>query len=360
MISLNLPRPVHEHRDLNATDAVVSAMMTRASARVVAGGVSAVEVAAGMVARAFALADVTPAPARIALPRCALALAGRQLVTRGEVLFALGIGRGGILALPAASWDVRGTDPDPATWRYRVDLAAPDSTRFRTVERDGVIHAIADPDSYSPWRGRGVLRRSTATAALAADLEAALDDEAKLPTGRMISIPAGTQQGTVNRLRKQIEDLSGRIMLPETTAAAFGGGAPEAPPAAADWHPRRIGPDFTAAEVSAAADASGRLLAAFGISPAYASPTATAMAIREAARSAYRGLILPLAALLEAAASEALETEVRLTFDDLAASDVIGASKAAANLKDLGVTQDRALRMAGFRATTGLQSDGSG
>ena len=349
MISLNLPAPPREHRDLNATDAVVSAMLTRASARVVAGGVSAVEVAAGMVSRAFALADVTPPLARTALTRATLALAGRQLVGRGEVLFALGIGRRGILALPAASWDVRGTDPDPDTWSYRVDLAAPDSTRFWTLPREGVIHAIADPDCFAPWRGRGVLRRSTATAALAADLEAALTDEAGIPVGRLVAIPSGTQQDAVDKLRAQIESLAGRIMMPETTAAGFGGGAPEAPPAAGDWKPNRIGPSYTPDEVRAAADASGRLLSAFGIAPAYASPTATAMALREAQRAAYRSLILPLAALFEAAASEALETDVRLTFDQLAASDVIGASKAASNLKELGVEKADALRMAGFR-----------
>ena len=350
MISLKLETPaVREHRDINATDAVVSAMMTRASARVSAGGVAAVEVAAGMVARAFALADVEPAMARTALPRSARAIAGRQLVTRGEVLFALDVGQRGIIAIPAASWDVRGTDPDPDSWRYRVDLAAPDSTRFRTIDRAGVIHVVADPDAYAPWRGRGVLRRSTATAALAADLEAALDDEAKIPVGRMISIPAGTLQPAVDKLRDQIEALSGRIMLPETTAAGFGGGSPEAPPAASDWRPQRIGADFTAAEVTAAADSSGRLLAAFGIAPAYANPRATAMALREAQRAAYRSLILPLAALLEESASAALETEVGLTFDQLAASDVIGASKAASNLKELGVEKADALRMAGFR-----------
>ena len=350
MISLKLETPAaREHRDINATDAVVSAMMTRASARVAAGGVAAVEVAGGMVARAFALADVQPAMARSALPRSALALAGRQLVTRGECLFALDVGQRGIVAIPAASWEVRGTDPDPDTWRYRVDLAAPDSTRFRTIDRAGVIHVVADPDAYAPWRGRGVLRRSTATAALAADLEAALDDEAKLPTGRMISIPAGTQQPAVDKLRAQIEALTGRIMLPETTAAGFGSGSPEAPPAASDWNPRRIGPDYTAAEVTAVSDASGRLLAAFGIAPAYANPRATAMALREAQRAAYRSLILPLAALFEAAASEALETNVRLTFDALAAADVIGSSRAVGLLQAAGVERDRALAMAGFR-----------
>ena len=133
MISLNLPRPsVREHRDISATDAIASAMLSRASARVAAGGVAAVEVAAGMVSRAFALADVTPATARSALTRSALALAGRLLVVRGECLFALDVGQRGIIVIPAASWDVRGTDPDPESWRYRVDLAAPDSTRFRT------------------------------------------------------------------------------------------------------------------------------------------------------------------------------------------------------------------------------------
>ena len=212
-----------------------------------------------------------------------------------------------------------------------------------------MIHVVADPDAYAPWRGRGVLRRSTATAALAADLEAALDDEAKLPTGRMISIPAGTQQPAVDKLRQQIEDLAGRIMLPETTAAGFGGGSPEAPPAAADWHPRRIGRTTPLRKVTAAADASGRLLAAFGIAPAYANPRATAMALREAQRAAYRSLILPLAALLEESASAALEVPVLLRFDALAAADVIGASRAVGLLQTAGVERDRALSIAGFR-----------
>ena len=260
-------------------------------------------------------------------------------------MLALRLASRGVVCVPAAFWHVRGTDPLPETWRYHVNAFAPDGFAS-AIPRAGVLHAVCDSDPARPWEGRGALRRADVTAALAADLEAALGVEAQIPSAAIVPMPAGTKQGVVDAIREDIESRLKRVLLPETTKAGHGAGSVNAP--MRDWRVERIGPDPTAPEVAAAGEASGRLLAALGIPPAWANPRATAMALREALRSAFRSLILPLAAVFEAAASEALETPVALGWDRLQASDVRGAASAYKTLRDAGIPDDEARRIAGL------------
>ena len=350
MIALGIAAGPVEHRssDGGYTDQITSAMMYRATHRVSSAGTAAVETAAGLVSRAFALADVAPASARVALSPATMAVAGRQMLTRGETLLALRLASTGVVALPCGFWDVRGLDPLPETWRYRVSCFAPDGGggTTSTIPRSGVLHAISDGDPVRPWQGRGALQRAAVTAALTADLEDALAGEALIPPGAIVPVPGGTKPETVDLIRADIESRTKHVLFPETTKSGYGAGAVNAP--ARDWRIERIGPAPDAGEVEATAAASARMLAALGIPPAWANPRATAMALREALRSAWRSLILPLAAVFQAAASEALEIPVALGWDRLQAADVRGAASAYKTLRDAGIPDDDARRIAGL------------
>ena len=59
------------------------------------------------------------------------------------------------------------------------------------------------------------------TAALAADLEAALGVEAQIPRAAIVPMPAGTKQGVVDEIRADIESRLKRVLLPETTKAGI-------------------------------------------------------------------------------------------------------------------------------------------
>ena len=241
---------------------------------------------------------------------------------------------------------MRGDDPLPETWQYSATTYGPHSSITRLLDRSGVLHAVSDGTAQRPWEGCGALRRADVTAALAADLEAALGDEAQIPSAAIVPMPAGTKQGVVDEIRADLESRLKRVLLPETTKAGHGSGAVNAP--MRDWNPTRIGPSPTAPEVDAAGEASGRLLAALGVPPAWSNPRATAMALREALRSAFRSLILPLAAVFESAASEALEIPVSLGWDRLQAADVRGAAAAYKTLIDAKIEPDDARRIAGL------------
>ena len=96
---------------------------------------AALETAAGLVARAFAVATVAPAGARTAaLSAPVLACIGRELIRRGEAVFVLSVDRGRVQALPASHWEVRG-GRTPDSWWYRLDMPAPDDTGDDTGSR---------------------------------------------------------------------------------------------------------------------------------------------------------------------------------------------------------------------------------
>ena len=89
------------------TDAVVAALLAQAAggATADASSTAALEAAAGSYARAFAVAEVTPAtPATRALTPELLALMARDLIRRGEFVHVIEVDREGVRLTPAGSW----------------------------------------------------------------------------------------------------------------------------------------------------------------------------------------------------------------------------------------------------------------
>ena len=120
MLELGIARLAPVERR-NYTELRINAAVSDAAGAAVRGAAfGAVEVAAGMYARAFAACEVEPAGARTSsLTPALLASMARRLVTGGEWLGAIEVDPGGAVELrEASSWDVRG-GPAPAAGATR-------------------------------------------------------------------------------------------------------------------------------------------------------------------------------------------------------------------------------------------------
>ena len=152
------------------------------------------EAACGLVSRAFASGEANPllTVATQAVTPQILALLGRQLVVRGEALLLIDVDvEAGIVSLrPASAWDVIGGS-DPASWRYRIDLAGPSRTTTVSRPAEAVAHVRVNADPGTPWKGQSPLARAGLTAALAAQLEKGLTAEARTPVRphRAVAVP---------------------------------------------------------------------------------------------------------------------------------------------------------------------------
>ena len=110
-----------------------------------AGLTAAVEIAAGMIQRAFMTAEIAGTDELNA--EC-LGYMGRCLVTHGDcVLY-----RQNGMLLPVRTVTVTG-EPDPRSWIYQVTLNAPSATKTLDVSYDQVLHFRWGINSSRPWEG---------------------------------------------------------------------------------------------------------------------------------------------------------------------------------------------------------------
>ena len=341
------------------TDAVVRALMAHA-----AGGVSAdpsataaLEAAAGAYARAFAVAEVTPAtPATRALSPAVLALMARDLIRRGEFCHVIDVDRDGARLTPAGSWDVRGRT-DPVSWRYRVLLSGPSGSVTRNLPAAGVVHGRYSVDPARPWAGVSPLAWASLTGRLHASLEDAIADEAGGTRGHLLPVPQGPDGDEVDPdtgepvdpladLRADVAKLRGRTVLTETTAAGWGEGALAAP--RADWKPQRIGANPPPSLATLRTDSAQAVLAACGVS-ADLFTHGDAAGQRESWRRFLHGSVQPLGDLLAVELADKLNAPgLALRFDRLFASDLSGRARAFGSLVQGGMDADRAARLAGL------------
>ena len=332
------------------TDALVAAIVARAGGASVGepGALAALEIAAGLWARAFAAAEVSPEIP--AVSPSFLASVARQLVRCGEAVWAIDVRRGEIDLRPAGSWDVAG-GADPESWHYRLDLFGPSGNETRIYPAESVCHFRYATDPERPWAGVSPWSYARQTALLAANLELRLSEEAGSRVGYLLPVPSDGGDGSVDDplagLKSDLGALAGNTALVETTSAGFGEGRAAAP--LADWKPQRMGanPPATLADLRGAAAVD--VLAACGVPPALASGTAEGTAQREAWRrfgitmqSVGRGVAEELAAKLDAPG-------LRLHFEALGAADLAGRARAVGVLTKAGVPLARSLDLAGLR-----------
>ena len=341
------------------TDAVTRLVEAQAAGQLAAdaGRTAAVEVSAGSLSRALIAADVEAEPfAAWAITPSYLAQIGRDLIRKGESLHVIRSTGGRLRLDPSAAWNYESSGPDPASWVIRATTYGPSESRTETLPASGVVHIRWGSDAGTPYRGSGPVSYAAGTGRLLAELERSLADEAAGPVASLIPVPdTGTGTGTGDDaagddpqegLRGDIRNARGRALLLETTAAGYDLGRDAAP--RKDWIPARLGPNPPAPLVDVWREAYAQTLAAAGLPVALTAAGADGTAQREAFRRYLTLTVQPVAKVIAAELSAKLETPVRLTFADLYAHDVVGRAAAYRQMRQAGMSDDDARRIAGL------------
>ena len=342
-----------EKRESSFTDLLVSLAVSRASgtteARVTATG--ALQAAAGLLGRCFALADVSgPAHVTAAVTAPCLAMVGRALVRAGEIVMAIDVDpEGGVRLQPSSHWDVQG-EPDPASWRYRCNLPAPSSTVTRMLPAESVCHFMFEADPGRPWEGVSPLQSAALAGRLSAETAAALADESTMPRGAVLPLPVDGEDESVTALKADLKTLSGKLALVESVKTMHPGAASTAP--AADWEAKRIGADPPPSLVSLHGAAAAEVLGACGV-PVSLFVADNSQGQREAFRRYLHSTVQPLASLVAAELSAKMDADVSLGFDRLFAADLSGRARAFQSLVGGGMDPGKAAGLAGL-----MESDG--
>ena len=322
------------------SDRIIAGILAQASGQVATDLLSAAEAGISMISRALSMATIAgPEPYSRALTPKLLAIAGRELLSAGEVVFLIQVRRGNLRLLPCAAHDVTGGYSE-AEWRYRVDLPGPSGWMSRYVSADEVLHFRHNLSAEEPWRGRSPLFRGSGSFELAKLVERSLHYEASVAHGRLIAIPDGTGGEVVEQLKNDLRNLEGKTMLPSTTAAGFGQGRAMAPQA--DWKPQRIGADFPDAAVNLRAQMTEAVLSMMGLSTVMFAQRGDGTARREAMRQAHHLAFLPLLEVIAEEARAKLDPGLTFTLKRIGAADIQGRSRALATLVKAGVPLEQA------------------
>ena len=343
-------REPERRESLPFTDAVVAALAAQAGGTAIgdAGAIAALEAAVALYARAFASARISPAVP--ALAPSVMALIARDMIRRGESVFALDVDGAAVSLSPVGSWDVRGTWRE-SEWFYRIDLFGPSGNITRFVPSGAVLHFRYAFDPSRPWLGIGPLGWARSTGTLAANLETRLGEEAGGPVGHVIPVPqdggAGDDEDPYAQLKADLATLRGRTTLAETTAAGHGEGRSAAP--MRDWVPQRFGADPPVALSSLRTEAGLSVLGACGV-PVSLVTDADGTSQREAWRRFVMGSVEPLLELVAQEVEAKLETRVTFDLSRLWAHDLAGRASSFKAMVVAGMALERAAALSGLVA----------
>lgn len=271
---------------------------------------------------AFAIAEVKGTRF---LDRRTMALIGRSLALRGEVV--LVAGEDGLT--PAADWDVATRGGVPRA--YRVTVSESGGGVAQTVLAAEVVHVRIGSDPVAPWLGTAPLRRAPLTAGMLHAIEAALSEAFEnAPIASLIVPFPEAPDADMTAMGRSFRGQRGRVLLRESVSVSAAGG----PAPAADWRPSDLSPDMTGmapAEMLAAARDS--VCTAFGILPSLFNASATGPGVREAQRHLVAFVLQPIAELLAEEATEKLGSLVEIDMlTPLQAFDQGGSARAVATL----------------------------
>ncbi len=293
-----------------------------------------------MIEYAFALVEVSPdIPALTPEVRAGIA---RRLILRGNALFAIDVGRGGLALLPVNTWDIGGR-ASPDTWRYALDIAGPSRDETRRVAADGVIHCRIGAHAATPWLGVSPLAAAGLSSKMITNLETRLGEETDTRSAYLVPYPDGVAGDTITKLRERLKTAKGGNGLIE---AGAGGNGNAMRPMVKPWEPVRLGADVPQYNIELRRDVAAECLAALGINPALVNGDGAAL--RESFRQFGAVAIGGMSAIVEQELSAKLERDVTLTFRKLQAVDVAAKARATGIYAQLdGVDIDRALELAG-------------
>ena len=343
-------KPEPEKRETQPfSDAVIQAIVAAAEGTTPGDPAQtwALECAANLYARAFAAAKVSGERTERLTPGT-LALIARNLIRRGDSLHVIDLRRGVVDFLPAGSWDVRG-GWDEATWFYHCDLFGPSGNITRLVSSGGVLHFRYAYEASRPWHGIGPLGWARESAALKANLEKRLSEEAGGPVAHVLPIPQDGGDGEADdplaTLKADIAGAKGRTILTETTAAGWGEGMSAAP--RADWKPSRLGAHPPDVLRSLRSEAGMAVLSACGV-PVSLATDADGTSQRESWRRFVMGAVEPLLGIVREELETKLETEIAFDLTGLWAHDLQGRAQAFQKMIQGGMALPDAVAASGL------------
>ena len=331
-------------------DAVVRLVEAQAAGSAAdAGSTAAVEAAAGALSRAFMSAEVNgPSWVRDAVSPGVLGQIGRDLIRKGDSMHVIDVRRGALALLPCSSWHFEG-EAHPDTWTVRTTFYGPSASTTRHVPFAGVVFAQWGSNPGQPYIGTGPLDYAHTTARLQSETERSLADEARGPLAQLVAVPAdGGDDGAddpLAALKADIAAARGKALLVETTQAGWDQGRAAAPQR--DWKAERLGPNPPEALAKVREDAFNAVLAACGTPPALFDDS-DGTAQRESFRRYLHATVAPLARGVERELSEKLETDIRLNFDRLFASDLSGRARAFQSMVGGGMEVEKAAQLSGL------------
>ena len=230
----------------------------------------------------------------------------------------------------------------------RLDLFGPSGNTTKFVPAAQVVHSRYAMD---PARqvGHIPLQWARTTGTLAANLEARLSEEAGGTVAHVLPIPQdggdGGEDDPLASLKADIKAAKGGTVLSETTAAGWGEGRMSAPQR--DYQPSRIGANPPAVLPGLRRDVFGAVLGACGV-PVSLFTDADGTSQRESFRRFLTTAVMPLGDLVATELSAKLETSISLDFSHLYAHDLVGRAGAFAKLVAGGLSEARAMAIAGL------------
>ena len=330
--------PKSEHRAADFGAALSQAYQDLAgAAQVDAAKTAAAEFAIGLMGRAFALAEVDG----VNIPAPTLEAIGRNLGLRGNAVFdVLADPVGGLVMMPAASWDIHG-GPDPATWTYHLSLGGPSSSSDVTRMGSDVVHCRINALPESPWAGRSPLTAAGLSSALATRIELRASEEANAKAGTLLSTPS-LNEASRTALKTDLGNLKGGVAMVENA-----GGNSARPPAGGpqgDWRTTRFGLNIPEANIRLRRDAAADVVAAFGVPSSLYSGQEGA-SVREGWRQ-FGVSCQAWGAIVGAELTEKLERPVALSFRKLASIDLSARSRFVSSMVQSGLSLADALELA--------------
>lgn len=363
MIELGLrPAPPAEHRTQGYTDAIIAGLVAVAAGDVPANDdlLAVVEGCRNRWRRALAACTVEPLRARQVLtPFVRMQIAEGLLSRDGASVHMLDVDplNGRMALLPSSSWEVWGSGPHPAAWRYDLSVPAPSSgTRQVWAARDQVLHVQWTSHPRYPWRSVGPWAASASTSRLAARIEQTLAREHNSPVGNVVPTPENDQATATDGngdpaaggLLDALMQLRGGLAMVPTFNGGLGLGQHAAPQR--DWRTTRIGPMPSRETIDLRQQVVEDLAEAAGVPAVLTRAKSDGTSLREVYRQFVHASVRPLLDQIEVLASELLEVEVRISAERLAGADVASRARAFRALtgKDGNLPVDDARQIVGL------------
>ena len=325
------------------TDAIVAQIIRSANQVVTSpAATAAVEAAAGIVSRAFALATVRGAD----LPPEVLSFIAREMIVRGECVL---LNEGGDL-VPVSSYEVRGVMPNFDSWIYRIEVTSPGGNVMAVdpALRSRVFHARYSYDAARPWVGVGPLQRAVVTGELAPRIEASLRSELNAKVGYLLSTPLDPSHPSMTKLKSDLEVLDGQIAMIQSPSIDWQSGSPLPPGQRQAFVAQRIGADPPSVMVQLYSAIQTAVLAVCGVPAELVLQSLEGTGQREAWRRCLHGTIQPLGAIVGHSLSAMYMRPVSLDFEAIFASDIQGRARSFQSMAAGGMDLAKAAALSGL------------